>query len=380
MSPQAPQLCAIANGSRAARICIGSDNPDNLYENAVLDGRREYVVHGVRGTVAYLGLGTQSGAYGAKGGLTTVDYAEAETLRYDDAARTRFTLVLSATRPADATNWLRLMQDPPEAMFIVRQTFGRRTEEATASLSIALRGDGGGSGGGTPLTPKRLDDGLQSASVLVAGASAMFAKWAYGFQAHANALPLFDQQTSDRAGGDPNIRYYHSYWRLPAGMALRILVRPPPCRCWNFQLNSASRRTSNLHRHTTPRRVTPPPPRRATLPCHATLRLAAPRSPPLWAHTTVHTSYADHWMESLDYRHFTIHTNGSLARPDAADPARFTLIVSHADPNADGTFRGNWIQTVGHEQGTMCFRWVAPRVTDAELPHPMVEVLCTEQL
>ena len=252
--PQAPQLCAIANGSRAARICIGSDNPDNLYENAVLDGRREYVVHGVRGTVAYLGLGTQSGAYGAKGGLATVDYAEAETLRYDDAARTRFTLVLSATRPADATNWLRLVQDPPEAMFIVRQTFGRRSEEEAASLSIALRGDGGGSGGGTPLTPKRLDDGLQSASVLVAGASAMFAKWAYGFQAHANTLPLFDQQTSDRAGGDPNIRYYHSYWRLPAGMALRIRVRPPPCRCWNFQLNSASRRTSNL---APPRRATP---------------------------------------------------------------------------------------------------------------------------
>ena len=85
--PQAPQLCAIANGSRAARICIGSDNPDNLYENAVIDGRREYVVHGVRGTVAYLGLGTQSGAYGAKGGLATVDFAEAETLQYDDEAR-----------------------------------------------------------------------------------------------------------------------------------------------------------------------------------------------------------------------------------------------------------------------------------------------------
>ena len=94
----------------------------------------------------------------------------------------------------------------------------------------------------------------------------------------------------------------------------------------------------------------------------------------------MHTSIADHWMESLDYRHFTIHTNGSLARPDAADPARFTLIVSHVDPNADGTFRGNWIQTVGHEQGTMCFRWVAARVADAELPHPLVEVLRTEQL
>ena len=58
MLPQAPQLCAIANGSRAARICIGSDNPDNLYENAVIDGRREYVVHGVRGRKAQRDIGT----------------------------------------------------------------------------------------------------------------------------------------------------------------------------------------------------------------------------------------------------------------------------------------------------------------------------------
>ena len=52
---EAPQLCAIANGFRAARVCIGSDNPDNLYENATLDGTLEYVVRGTRGTVGYLG-------------------------------------------------------------------------------------------------------------------------------------------------------------------------------------------------------------------------------------------------------------------------------------------------------------------------------------
>ena len=40
------------------------------------------------------------------------------------------------------------------------------------------------------------------------------------------------------AGGDPNIRYYHSYWKLSAGEVLRIRVRPPPCRCWNCQLNN----------------------------------------------------------------------------------------------------------------------------------------------
>ena len=192
---EAPQLCAIANGSRAARVCIGSDNPDNLYENATIDGRREYVVRGTRGTVAYLGLGTQSGRYGAKGGLATVDYAEADALTYDDEARTRFTVVLAAERPPDwQGNWLRLLPEPRDAMLIVRQTFGRRADEVAAELTISLRAGGVAGGRPTPLTPARLDEGLQSAGVLVAGASMMFARWAAGFQAHTNELPLFDQE------------------------------------------------------------------------------------------------------------------------------------------------------------------------------------------
>jgi len=337
----APQLCAIANGSRAARICIGSDNPDNLYENATLDGSLEYVVTGTRGTVGYLGFGTQSGQYGGKGGLRTVDYLEAEQLVYDDAAaggpsggERGFTILLSATRPADAPNWLQLVPEPREAMFIVRQTFGIRASEQPARLSIARRhgagepsSRGGGGGGPTPLSAAKLDEGLQATAVLVAGASAMFAKWAAGFQQHTNQLPLFDQRRSNEAGGDPNIRYYHSYWRLPPGFVLRVTARPPACRCWNFQLNN-------------------------------------------------------HWMESLDYRHHPVHTNSTLARPDASDPSLYTLLVSHADPNADGTFRGNFISTVGHQQGTMCFRWVgvAPHADGDALPHPKADLIPLDQL
>ena len=33
-------------------------------------------------------------------------------------------------------------------------------------------------------------------------------------------------------------------------------------------------------------------------------------------------------MESLDYRHFTIHTNGSLARADVADGKGLALTLS----------------------------------------------------
>lgn len=65
----------------------------------------------------------------------------------------------------------------------------------------------------------------------------MFAKWARDFQKHINQLPLFDQvkaricvdapsplsspqQLSNSVGGDPSIRYYHSYWQLAADEAL----------------------------------------------------------------------------------------------------------------------------------------------------------------
>jgi hypothetical protein len=131
--------------------------------------------------------------------------------------------------------------------------------------------------------------------MFVAGASMMFARWAKGFQDHVNTLPLFDQKRSDDAGGDPKIRYYHSYWQLAADEALVITVKPPPCQHWNFQLNN-------------------------------------------------------HWMESLDYRYFQVHVNDHSATYEADGSVR--IVVAHEDPH-----HPNWLQTVGHPQGTMCFRW-----------------------
>ena len=58
-----------------------------------------------------------------------------------------------------------------------------------------------------PLTPERLDAGLHSASMLVAAVPFLFGSWARGFQKHVNELPLFSQEKSNNAGGDPNIRY-----------------------------------------------------------------------------------------------------------------------------------------------------------------------------
>ena len=142
----------------------------------------------------------------------------------------------------------------------------------------------------------------------------LFSKWAKGFQNHSNELPLFDPEVSNAAGGDASIIYYHSHWKLEDDEALVIAVTPPECDTWNFQLNN-------------------------------------------------------YWMESLDYRYFTIHINKHTCQyqPDGS----IRLVIAHDDPGLP-----NWVNTVGHQSGTMCFRWVRATVH----PQPATRVVKVSEL
>jgi hypothetical protein len=168
-----------------------------------------------------------------------------------------------------------------------------------------------------PLTPERIDEGLKTASMFVGGASLLFARWAKGFQQHTNQLPQFDPAVSNAAGGDDSIIYYHSHWKLEDDEALLIEVRPPECDTWNFQLNN-------------------------------------------------------YWMESLDYRYLNICINKASAIPE--DDGLLRVIVSHTDPG-----HPNWIETGGHKEGTMCWRWYRLK-EDAEPVTPACRLVKTDEL
>jgi hypothetical protein len=70
-------------------------------------------------------------------------------------------------------------------------------------------------------------------------------------------------------------------------------------------------------------------------------------------------------MESLDYQNHTISINRHSAsyEPDGS----IRIIIAQQDPKLP-----NWIETAGHTEGTMCWRWY--RLHEDALP---VEPSCT---
>ncbi len=286
-------------------VKMGADNPDNYYQNAKISGAYEYRIRGHRGSVHYLGFGTQQGDYGKTGGLAPSGYLEGKDLQLNPDGT--FEIILSCQ--PQTGNWLPM--EPDTSLLIVRQTFLDRENEALAQLEIECLE---GNVQPAPLTPKLMDEGLNSVSALVAGASFLFSKWAHGFQKHSNQLPMFDPAVSNAAGGVAGITYYHSHWKLASDEALVIEAQPPVCDYWNFQLNN-------------------------------------------------------YWMESLDYRYHSIHINKHTAIYEADGSVR--IIVAHQDPGLP-----NWIQTVGHQEGTMCFRWSNAEAT----PQPQTRVVRFQEL
>lgn len=267
-------------------IKLGADNPDNVYLNAQINGKNEYRITGRRNTIHYIGFFTQNGQYGTTGGLAPCGVLEGSSLQTDGQGN--FEIILS--KVPRGKNWLKTEDET--SLVIVRQTFYDRWNETPAELMITNLN---GKKYPDPVTTRQMGEGLKNAALLVGGASFLFARWAKDFQNHTNHLPQFDPEKSNAAGGDAGIIYYHSHWKLAPDEALVIEVMPPACESWNFQLNN-------------------------------------------------------YWMESLDYRYFTICINKHSAQYNADGSVK--VVVSHSDPGIP-----NWINTCGHHEGTMCWRW-----------------------
>ena len=141
------------------------------------------------------------------------------------------------------------------------------------------------------------------------GTASTFLRWVHEFKAnHKNQLPMGDQSFFQAAGGDPKICYLHGYYDFSKDEYMEITTDIPDCEFWNFQLEN-------------------------------------------------------YWMESLDYRHFPIHINGSSAFLNK--DKTLTINVSHYPIN----IKNNLI-TEGRNNGAMLLRWIGA----SDHPIPKVEI------
>jgi hypothetical protein len=196
------------------------------------------------------------------------------------------------------------------SMLLVRQTFLDRDSETPAAVKIEAIDAPRPTP--EPLTAAKLEQGLQRAVAFVEGTAKTFLGWTdMLMKDQLNQLATTDQTMFYKAGGDPTIFYLHGYWKLGPGEALVIETPIPDCSFWNFQVDNI-------------------------------------------------------WFESLDYRHHKVHVNAHSARlnPDGS----VTIVVAARDPGF-----GNWVDTAGHDHGTMLLRWTG--ATEHPVPKTRVETI-----
>jgi len=280
-------------------IKIGNDNPDNTYHNCNISGRHDYRITGTRGSVPYISFGTKAGTYEENGEMWPTGQLDSREMEVNDDGT--FEIIVSkAPKPG---NWLPMQEET--GMIIVRQLFTTRIDEieATYDIECLTRGDAD-----SRLDPASLETALSKATDFVTSTSNLFTDWMEIYESHLNQLPSDDQERCQRAGGDANIHYLQSYWKLAPDEALLIEAdRIPEKGHWNLQI-------SNF------------------------------------------------WMESLDYRHHRVHVNKYTAHYE--DDGGVRIVLAHEDP---GPAFPNYLETCGHDCGGMLFRWI-----ESEGDHPPV--------
>jgi hypothetical protein len=159
-----------------------------------------------------------------------------------------------------------------------------------------------GGGPPDPLTPLDLYLGLLYAGHYVKGVAEIGAQWASRQAQWPNVFTDAAESEMTNKFKDPQIKWHQAYFELADDEALVIEVTPPDCDYWMIALHN-------------------------------------------------------HWMETLDYVHHQATLNSRSAHREPDGSVRF--VVAHRDPGLP-----NWLDTAGHERGTVGMRWVGADVVD----------------
>ena len=224
--PDFPRLFKLCDD----KIKIGADNPDNIYEQAVINPDRDYRLTVRPNGCPYLSFGTKANRYATDGTMMSTGEVElAELVPSPDG-----TVEIIVSQRQHAGNWLPMAADT--SMLIARQTFDDKHSQTPAEVRLERIGEGPAAP--ALLTPEIIAAQLAGAAAFVRGTANTFSDWSEWFKGEPNRFYRGDQAVFQRAGGDPKIWYGHAYYNLAPGEAWVLEVMPPKCRMWNFQIDN----------------------------------------------------------------------------------------------------------------------------------------------
>lgn len=267
----------------------GGDSPDNVYHNATIRGDRDYRISGKIGNAVYFSIGTKANRYFTDGSMVSTGEIDCNKMIVDADGRFQITL----SQKPQPGNWLPMQ--PDTSVIVVRQMMADWRNDVPATMTMECLNS---STKAHPLSAEQLCRGLAAASAYVGGCVKTFTDFSEKLKAEVpiNSIDGSLQSYFERAGGDPAIHYLQGYFRLAAEEALVIDTEVPECLFWNFQLDN-------------------------------------------------------YWMESMDYRYFSVALNKFNARYES--DGRLKIIIAGQNPGI-----GNFIDTAGHSEGGMILRWV----------------------
>lgn len=191
-------------------------------------------------------------------------------------------------------NWIRLEEGTTTLM--IRETFWDRPNEVPGRFRIERIGTDVTP---APLSPAFLVSALKRSSRYITGSNRLFFQFSDEFkEQNTNSFQLSTKERMQANQGIPDNTLASGWFAIKEDEAAVIDFTPPDCYYWMFVLS-------------------------------------------------------DYWGCSFDYRYHNIHVNKRTARYRADGSVR--LVISARDP---GIADANWMDTAGHQEGVMQFRWI----------------------
>ena len=296
--PERPRFSSIVS---PARKFLG-DNPDAIYQQAVIRGDRSYRITGRRAEQAYISF-TIHGP-DPKGGINGPVLADVNDRDFEVGPDGRFELILSPDEHPG--NWLRLA---PESRFVFVRNYYLRERSAQTDPDIWVRmhieplDDPGPA---APLDDATLARRIRDASAFLHSTTEGMRMWDApsivpfsSNEPNTVGTPWSFRNAGVDAAGAVDIFYSAGRFDLKPDQALVMEGRIPPCDFANVML-------WNVH------------------------------------------------MQTLEYRYR--HPSVNAAQLHTTGDGEYRIVIAARDPGVP-----NWLDTEGHQRGTIFWRFLLPR-------------------